>query len=267
MDSLRQLLLLITLSWTAAGHAASVGATWNASPGDNVAGYFLYIGDSSRQYNFKINVAGDTQFTVHGLQSSRRYYFAVTAYNFERIESEYSNEASLYIPLIAEVTGPVVVEFYEPYLDLYFITADAEEQITAESGTVGWWRRTGYTFKSGGTFPVCRFHGNPRINPASGSPYGPNTYFYSAELSTCNSLNAIFDPNAKSMAFDRFDFFTTPAVERTCAPFLVPVYRAYNNGFALGFESNHRYSTDRNAILEVVARGWIDEGIRFCAPP
>ena len=71
----------------------------------------------------------------------------------------------------------------------------------------------------------------------------------------------------KSMVFDRFDFFTTPAIDHTCPPFLTPVYRAYNNGFALGIDSNHRYSTDRNAILEVVARGWIDEGVRFCAPP
>jgi hypothetical protein len=267
MSCLRQLLLLFALGWTATGHAASVAATWNPSPGDNVAGYFLYIGESSRQYYVKINVAGDTQFTVAGLQNSRRYYFAVTAYNFDRVESEYSNEADLYIPLVAVVTGPDVVEFYEPFLDRYFVTADAEEQVTAESGAIGWWRRTGQTFKSGGPFPVCRFHGNPRNNPSTGAPYGPNTYFYTADLPTCNFLNTIFDPNARSMAFDRFDFFTTPALEQTCPPFLLPVYRAYNNGFALGIDSNHRYSTDRNAILEVVARGWIDEGVRLCAPP
>ena len=126
-----------------------------------------------------------------------RYYFAVTAYNFERVESEYSNEASLYLPLGAEPLGTEVVEFYEPYLDHYFITADAQEQIVAESGTVGWWRRTGRTFKSGGTVPVCRFHGNPRIDPSTGSPYGPITYFYTADLGTCNFLNSILDPNAK----------------------------------------------------------------------
>ena len=48
--------------------------------------------------------------------------------------------------------------------------------------------------------------------------------------------------------------------------YLTPVYRAYNNGYALGIESNHRFSTDPSAIQEVVAQGWIDEGVRFCAP-
>jgi hypothetical protein len=267
MKGLHQLLLLFALTWSAASHAASVVATWNPSPGDNVAGYFLYIGDSSKQYQLKINVAGATQFTVVGLQTSRSYYFAVTAYNSERVESDYSNEASLFIPLIAEARGPWVVEYHEPYLDRYFITADVEEQIAAESGNFGWWRPTGMSFRSGGTVPVCRFHGNTSTNPSTGSPYGPNTYFYTADLATCNFVNSILNPNAKSMVFDRFDFLTTPALEGTCPPFFVPVYRAYNNGYAQGFDSNHRYSTDRNAILEVVARGWIDEGVRLCAPP
>lgn len=266
---MRQFLLLFALGWSAAGHAASVITTWNASAGDNVDGYFVYVGSASGQYDVKINVGGNTQFTVRGLQNSKTYYFAVTAYNFAHAESAYSNEASLYLPPGAEALGTEVVEFYEPYLDRYFITADAQEQIVAESGTIGWWRRTGRTFKSGGTVPVCRFHGNPTIDPSTNLPFGPNTYFYTADPGTCNFLNSILDFSvaAKGMVFDRFDFSTTPAIQHTCPPFLAPVYRAYNNGFALGIDSNHRYSTDRSAILEVVGRGWIDEGIVFCAPP
>lgn len=45
MTGLRQLLLLLALPWAAASHAASIIATWNPSPGDNVAGYFLYMGN------------------------------------------------------------------------------------------------------------------------------------------------------------------------------------------------------------------------------
>ncbi|MBK7662047.1 MAG: fibronectin type III domain-containing protein [Sterolibacteriaceae bacterium] len=266
MTGLRQLFLWLFLSTAATGHAASIGAAWNPSPGDNVGGYFLYVGTSSGQYDFKINVAGDTQFTVVGLPTAARYYFAVTAYNFQRAESGFSNEASAYVPFVADPLGTEVVEFYEPFLDHYFITADAQEMIFAESGAAGWWRRTGRTFRSGGTVPVCRFHGNLRIDPTTGVPYGPMTYYYSSDIGNCNFLNQILDSNTKSMVFDRFDFYTTPAVEQTCPAFLSPVYRAYNNGFALGFDSNHRYSTDRAAILEVVERGWIDEGIRFCAP-
>ena len=70
MTGLRQLFLLLFLCTAVTGHAASIGTAWNPSPGDNVAGYFLYVGSASRQYDVKINVAGDTQFTVVGLQTS-----------------------------------------------------------------------------------------------------------------------------------------------------------------------------------------------------
>ena len=45
-----------------------------------------------------------------------------------------------------------------------------------------------------------------------------------------------------------------------------PVYRAYNNGFARGVDSNHRFSIDVASIQEVVMRGWINEGVVMCAP-
>jgi hypothetical protein len=45
------------------------------------------------------------------------------------------------------------------------------------------------------------------------------------------------------------------------------VYRAYNNGFAHGVDSNHRITSNPAAIQEVVARGWIKEGVVMCAIP
>ena len=67
-------------------------------------------------------------------------------------------------------------------------------------------------------------------------------------------------------AGSRFDFFTTLPVNKVCAAGTLPVYRAYNNGFARGVDSNHRLSTSRAAIDEVVKRGWNDEGVVMCAP-
>jgi hypothetical protein len=54
-------------------------------------------------------------------------------------------------------------------------------------------------------------------------------------------------------------------VDGVCPSPLIPVYRAYNNGFPR-IDSNHRISADPEAIREVVARGWIDEGVKMCAP-
>ena len=64
--------------------------------------------------------------------------------------------------------------------------------------------------------------------------------------------------------------FTVPPVapnsEIPCPETAIPVYRAYNNGFDLGIDSNHRYMTDPGLVAEMVEKGWIDEGVAFCSP-
>lgn len=259
-------LLLLTLLFAREGFATAVELHWNPSASGDVAGYYLYHGNTSRQYNAKINVGNQTRFTVIGLPAGSDYYFAVTAYNDARMESTFSNEASV---SLATSTGSMtyeVVEFYEPSLNHYFITGDPQEQAIVDSGYVGNWRRTGNTFKAGGTVPVCRFYGNTNIVPGIGSRFGPNSHFFTADAGECDLLNALYKSNEKSWKFESYDFFATPAINRTCPAGLEPVYRAYNNGFAEGIDSNHRITNNPNAIYEVVAQGWIDEGVVFCAP-
>ena len=62
------------------------------------------------------------------------------------------------------------------------------------------------------------------------------------------------------------DFLTTLPDASGCAPSLVPVYRAYNNGFARGVDSNHRLTTNVDAYAAMLAAGWIGEGVVMCAP-
>lgn len=161
-----------------------------------------------------------------------------------------------------------VVEYYHSVLDNYFITADPVEQAAVDGGAAGAeWRRTGSVFKAGGSSQVCRFYGNNNPNPATGTRYGPNSHFYTVDAAECNGLKAAYDANAKSWFFESNDFNTTPAgAGGTCPAGLVPVYRAYNNGFARGADSNHRISTSQAAIAEVVGRGWRSEGVVMCAP-
>ena len=54
-------------------------------------------------------------------------------------------------------------------------------------------------------------------------------------------------------------------VNGACPTHTSPVYRAYNNGFSRGMDSNHRITSNQTAIQEVVARGWINEGVVMCA--
>ena len=154
-----------------------------------------------------------------------------------------------------------VVEFYNTILDNYFITADASEVAGIDGGSAGpGWIRTGNSFKSGGSTPVCRFYGS--------QVPGPNSHFYTSAGTECDGLKqlqAITPATQKRWNFESLDFVSTPPTHGTCPTGTVPVYRAYNNGFARGVDSNHRFSSAAAAIQEVVMRGWINEGVVMCA--
>jgi hypothetical protein len=143
-----------------------------------------------------------------------------------------------------------VIEFYNPDLNNYFITADPVEQAFVDSGAVGRWQRTGNSFAAGGPREVCRFYGNGSINPATGTFYGPNSHFYTADLDECAQLKTLYSPTAKSWKFESNDFLTTPAANGTCPAGLSPVYRAYNNGFTRGIDSNHRITSNHAPIWQ-----------------
>ena len=162
--------------------------------------------------------------------------------------------------------GPSVTEFYNTNLDNYFITADAGEAAAIDGGSAGpGWSRTGNTFNSGGSASVCRFYG-------SQSP-GPNSHFYTVDSAECQGLKdqqiPTGDPRKltiKSWNFESLDFVSTPPTNGSCLGGTVPVYRAYNNGFARGVDSNHRITSSTTAIQDVVSRGWSNEGVVMCAP-
>ncbi len=155
-----------------------------------------------------------------------------------------------------------IVEFYNTHLDHYFITADAGEAAGIDGGSAGpGWIRTGNSFKSGGSTPVCRFYG-------SQIP-GPNSHFYTVAGAECDGLKqlqATTPATQKRWNFESLDFVSTLPINGTCPSGTVSVYRAYNNGFARGVDSNHRFSSSEAAIQDVVMRGWINEGVAMCAP-
>ena len=160
----------------------------------------------------------------------------------------------------ADAAGEVV-EYFHSVLDHYFITADPIEQAAVDSGAAGSWQRTGNTFRTGGGSQVCRFYGS--LSP------GPNSHFYTADAAECAALKQIqatTPSTQKRWNFESNDFLTTPAANGACPAALVPVYRAYNNGFTLAIDSNHRITSNLVAHQQTVARGWANEGIVMCAP-
>jgi hypothetical protein len=203
--------------------------------------------------------------TLPSAMASGTYYLGVYADLDGAIaESNESNNglaASTTTQVSASSSDASVIEFYHAGLDHYFITADASEVAAVDSGSAGAWARTGYSFKAGGSTPVCRFYGS--LSP------GPNSHFYTVSAAECAGLKALqasTPDSQKRWNFEGLNFASTPPVSGLCAGGTMPVYRAYNNGSARGIDSNHRISSSPIALQQVVERGWANEGIVMCAP-
>ena len=65
---------------------------WDANAEPEVIGYKVHRGLSSGQYNTVVDVGNVTEYQLVGLDPTKTYYFAVTAYSATQ-ESGYSNEA------------------------------------------------------------------------------------------------------------------------------------------------------------------------------
>ncbi len=77
------------------------------------------------------------------------------------------------------------------------------------------------------------------------------------------------DPHWLLESVDAFDI-SVPAADGSCAANLAPVYRLYNNG--QGGAPNHRYTTDVIVRAQMIAQGWMPEGlgpdaVQMCSPP
>ncbi len=159
------------------------------------------------------------------------------------------------------VRGPgeaVVVEYYNPSLRHYFITASPAEMAMLDAGlVVPGWERTTYAFKqrpAGSQFGLaaCRFFGTP--------PLGPDSHFYTIDAAECAKVRA--NP---LWTYEEIAFNAQAPIGEDCASDRVPVLRLYNNG--MGGQANHRYTTSRSETRALRDNGWIVEGTVFCGIP
>ena len=81
----------VVLAWTGVVFAQTVELSWDASPSAEVAGYRVYYGTNSRGYGFTMN-SGLVQTQRVALPRRGRWFFAVTAYDTNAMESDFSNE-------------------------------------------------------------------------------------------------------------------------------------------------------------------------------
>jgi hypothetical protein len=160
-------------------------------------------------------------------------------------------------------TVPVIEYFYAAF-DHYFITSNPDEIRKLDNEGPTGWVRTGLQFNAyaapnGNSAPVCRFF-SVAFAPKSSHFYTP----FAAECAIRQADTAWTLENA-----DAFDI-AVPAADGSCAAGLTPVYRLYNNG--QGGAPNHRYTTDVTVRVQMIAQGWVPEGLgpnaeEMCSPP
>ncbi|HVP88272.1 MAG TPA: choice-of-anchor D domain-containing protein [Casimicrobiaceae bacterium] len=154
-----------------------------------------------------------------------------------------------------------VIEFYDPAVNHYFLTASAAEAAYIDAGGAGpGWVRTGYSFRAWSldnaaprTLPVCRFTGTPNV--------GPNSHFYTAFANECTIVQA--NPY---WLYEGLVFRMLIPSTGACPDGTSPVVRFYWPGNGDVTLARHRYVVDPSEAARMRAANWIEEGPVFCAP-
>ena len=112
-------LLYIGLAWLLASLSVcsaadpvpgySITLEWDANSEPDLAGYKLYFGTASGSYSETLDAGNVTEAVVPVIPGAT-YFFAVTAYNIERLESPFSNEVTFTAPEVPELE----VEYITP---------------------------------------------------------------------------------------------------------------------------------------------------------
>jgi hypothetical protein len=138
----------------------------------------------------------------------------------------------------------------------FFLLSDAGEKQFIDSGQAGpGWRATGHRFgayvagSGRAAGKVCRFY----------AP-GPVTHFYTASVAECEALRT----HDLGWNYEGIRFEIDVPSGGACAVGLAPIHRLFNARPQFN-DSNHRYVADDAIRASLVASGWVDEGLVFCA--
>ena len=203
-------------------------------------------------------------------------YSAIVRSEMNSLLTAFQNDASVaedlaaYLATITPAPPPpppppptsTIVEYFHAGFGHYFVTSFAADITALDSGALAGWSRTGRTFNAyasgnGVVVPVCRFF-TVAFAPKS-------SHFYTPFAGECQSVKGGGVWQYEGEAF----FVDVPDANGVCAGTAHPVYRLYNNG--LGGAPNHRYATDPALRSEMLAKGWVSEGLGplgviFCVP-
>lgn len=165
----------------------------------------------------------------------------------------------VHVPLPGTLGQVPALEFHNTATNHYFIAPGAGEIDAILHGSAGpGWQLTGQSFNvwlnptpGDSTLPVCRFYSYPF-----------NSHFFTLDPVECEAVKHNRDWTYEGIGFD----IRPPDLHDQCPAGYLGVLRAYNDRAAQN-DANHRFTTSDSTLLDMVARGWIPEGIAMCARP
>jgi hypothetical protein len=78
--------------------SATITFSWNANTETDLKGYKIYQGTVSKVYATSVDVGNVTTYKLSNVPSGVPLFFAVTAYNTQGLESDFSNEITARVP-------------------------------------------------------------------------------------------------------------------------------------------------------------------------
>ena len=147
-----------------------------------------------------------------------------------------------------------ITEYFNVNLGHYFLSSTVEDNAFIDSGGAGpGWSRTGEVLRTiapGYCYdarPVFRFY----------TPIA-NTHFFTMDTRECGAVRRGGGWNYEGQSFG-----ATRPVNGACPANTTALYRLYNNRWMFN-DNNHRFVTRAALRDQMVAQGWINEGIAMC---
>ncbi|MEA2000220.1 MAG: Ig-like domain-containing protein, partial [Euryarchaeota archaeon] len=123
--------LIVGCAFATQSLASNALVTWDPSPGPNVAGYVVYYGTQSRQYEYEEDCGDILECKLFSLDDQTTYYIAVRAYNWVDQFSDYSNEV-----VFNESSDPIANDDFATTDENTAVTVDVIANDTDNNGAV-----------------------------------------------------------------------------------------------------------------------------------
>ncbi len=131
-------ILMVGISTQGFCGVRTVTLEWNPNPENDIAGYWLYYGTANTNFTPSIDVTNGTTATVQSLPDNTRYYFAVKAYNWAGLESDWSQpiwlDAVSGSPAIASLSVQTINEETSLALQLTALNFSSQNTLTWQLG-------------------------------------------------------------------------------------------------------------------------------------